>query len=426
MIGMKQTITSAVALLISLCSVWPLAAQDFGERIRNLDANRDGRLSEAEMPGRYRYFLQRAASNAGLDTSRPIAINAFIEAIEKARDTSPGEASRSDSRSDSRRDRGRNGGRDRDRDSDRRGSRPIEEEPLVPGFGQPLDLSPVPGFGDAPGDGTIRSQGVPLEDRFNSRVIRFADSILRRYDRNKSGVLERAEWASARWRSDPAQSDLNGDGQLTREELCERVKGYDGMGGSDRSNSSDSRGSSSDSEDDQEKRRDYVKSLMRQYDENKNGRLDRDEWSRGSYTVRTADADKDGDVTERELADRLNSFSKGTSGAVRGGWAGDSSNTSSDTSSAYRTNGRGQADGRRTYRALSPTERLPKGLPDWFVRNDANADGQIVMSEFASNWTDDKLREFVRLDANSDGVITPQEILQQQAESSPRPSYRRR
>jgi Ca2+-binding EF-hand superfamily protein len=60
---------------------------------------------------------------------------------------------------------------------------------------------------------------------------------------------------------------------------------------------------------------------------------------------------------------------------------------------------------------LSPIERLPEGLPDWFARNDVNGDGQISMSEYAHTWTSSKAAEFARYDLNSDGIITPEECL---------------
>jgi hypothetical protein len=56
-------------------------------------------------------------------------------------------------------------------------------------------------------------------------------------------------------------------------------------------------------------------------------------------------------------------------------------------------------------------ERLPKGLPDWFLKADVNGEGQVTMAEFASDWTPDKLREFNRYDLNGDGIITAAECL---------------
>ncbi len=53
---------------------------------------------------------------------------------------------------------------------------------------------------------------------------------------------------------------------------------------------------------------------------------------------------------------------------------------------------------------------MPKGLPDWFLAK-ANADGQITMAEFTTNWTPDEVARFARYDLNHDGIITAAECL---------------
>ena len=62
-------------------------------------------------------------------------------------------------------------------------------------------------------------------------------------------------------------------------------------------------------------------------------------------------------------------------------------------------------------RFASPQERLPKGLPSWFIERDEDMDGQVSMAEFAKEWTDAKVKEFFRYDKNRDGIITPEECL---------------
>ena len=66
---------------------------------------------------------------------------------------------------------------------------------------------------------------------------------------------------------------------------------------------------------------------------------------------------------------------------------------------------------RKPGRFLTARERLPKGLPDWFLEKDVNGDGQITMAEFTDNWTPEKLAEFARYDLNHDGIITAAECL---------------
>ena len=60
---------------------------------------------------------------------------------------------------------------------------------------------------------------------------------------------------------------------------------------------------------------------------------------------------------------------------------------------------------------MGRVDRLPPGLSNTFFELDADGDGQISMSEFATNWTTSKANEFVRYDRNGDGVITAEEWL---------------
>ena len=66
---------------------------------------------------------------------------------------------------------------------------------------------------------------------------------------------------------------------------------------------------------------------------------------------------------------------------------------------------------RKPARFLTARERLPKGLPDWFLEKDINGDGQVTMAEFTDNWTPEKVAEFARYDLNHDGIITAAECL---------------
>ena len=54
-------------------------------------------------------------------------------------------------------------------------------------------------------------------------------------------------------------------------------------------------------------------------------------------------------------------------------------------------------------------------MPDWFIQK-ADADGQISMAEFTSQWTPEKVREFESYDRNHDGFITAAECLQTEKE----------
>jgi hypothetical protein len=62
-------------------------------------------------------------------------------------------------------------------------------------------------------------------------------------------------------------------------------------------------------------------------------------------------------------------------------------------------------------RFRTPAERLPAGLPTWFLEKDADQDGQVRMSEFATLWSDSTAADFARSDVNGDGIITAKECL---------------
>ncbi len=75
----------------------------------------------------------------------------------------------------------------------------------------------------------------------------------------------------------------------------------------------------------------------------------------------------------------------------------------------------GKAPAHKSGRFLTAKERLPPGLPDWFLQK-ADSDGQVSMAEFTSHWTPEKVREFESYDRNHDGFITAAECLQTEKE----------
>lgn len=176
-----------------------------------------------------------------------------------------------------------------------------------------------------------------------------------------------------------------------------------------------------------ERIRNYAKSLLERYDTNKNGVLEKDEWQHMRGSPERSDRNNDGVITLDELTARLAEFSdRGSSDSGRSGGgpppasssttstspAGGSSSGSSGTYVSRTSSSPSGAGQRGTYRFLSPLERLPKGLPEWFARKDADGDGQVSMAEFSAEWDDAKAGEFAKYDLNGDGIITPQECLQ--------------
>lgn len=65
--------------------------------------------------------------------------------------------------------------------------------------------------------------------------------------------------------------------------------------------------------------------------------------------------------------------------------------------------------GRRSYRVLS--SRTIEGAPGFFFDKDTDGNQQVTMAEFATEWTDELVREFEDYDFNGDGVITGDEAV---------------
>jgi hypothetical protein len=138
--------------------------------------------------------------------------------------------------------------------------------------------------------------------------------------------------------------------------------------------------------------REWAAGVMRKYDTNGNGRLEKDEWTKMRDEPRGADRDNDGVISFDELLAHLSAVAKRD----------------------WKRDGRGkegEASAVKSYRSVSPRARLPKGLPDWFLQKDVDQDGQVSMAEFAASWSDSTVVEYFRYDLNRDGVVTPAECL---------------
>ncbi len=305
------------------------------------DANRDGIIEPSEVHGRSRYIFERMTKEAGLDPTHSVSVSelraAVARRLQKAK-TEAAPSSTTPASGDAKRTDG--------------SKEAADAAPQVAGFGVERQAPEVRGFGPAGGTasspprssgpsrssssgGSTGSSGSPGDKNLDTRIRRYAESLLKRYDANKNGVLEKDEWK--KMRGSPEKGDRNKDGVITLEELTARLSEY-------------SRKSSSSS-------------------------------STTSSTSSTS-----------------------------------TSSHRSRYSSSRDSGGSADPGDRKSYRFLSATERLPKGLPDWFARKDANGDGQVAMAEYSTDWDDAKAGEFAKYDRNNDGLITPQECLD--AESS--------
>lgn len=378
--------------------------------IRQADDNGDGIIEPSEVGSRSGYYVRRAAERVGLDPSKPLPVVRILPALEAMRNESSSNRSSSGS------------------------SRGQTATPSASGFAATATPAPaVPGF-DVP---LTASSGVSLDKKFDARVIEYVDRMMRERDANKNGILERNEW-TGRWRTPPEESDTNKDGVLDKEELCVRIAKSYGISGTNSSTPSSTSSSassnsgpltrgasgssgSSTSETDAQRYKRYAEGFIRQYDRNRDGKLDRDEASRLRPEHQAADTNKDGVIVVDELAIKLQSYSAGTAGAS--GSSSGSSGRDGERRYGYGSRGSSSADNktaaepRKSYRFVPATERLPKGLPDWFLRGDGNGDGQVSMAEYTTTWTEQLAAEFMKYDANADGIITPEEC---QAQDKPR------
>lgn len=444
--------------------------------LRRLDKNGDGKLDiKFEVPEQARAAVARAAEKAGLSLTQPLPIDKLTEALRAGREGSesqgdrPSEGRSEEGRRDEEhsrdersreeergrdersrderyrderygRDRGREEDRSRSSEQSRSDSRPSSAAAAktnaatsataikgVQGFGVATNGAPlVPGF-DVPLHTATASSQKPVEQIFDPRAVERAKRTLSETDKNKNGTLDPEELDAGRFSNPPIEeSDTNKDGKLTLHELCARyAKRYnwnEPPGTVKAAPSGDNRGGDK-HEGGGDKMKSYAESLLKQYDENKDGLLQKDEWTKMRSDYHSADQNGDHVLTQEEIYVKLVALSgPNAGGSSSGSSGGGSSGGSKEGGRDGRPGGYGSRPGSsgsksgkpgdsKFQRVLTPTERLPKGLPDWFTRNDTDGDGQILMSEYAPAWTDATAAEFMKYDLNGDGFITPKECL---------------
>jgi Ca2+-binding EF-hand superfamily protein len=388
-----------------------------------MDKNGNGQIEPDEVDGRTRFMIQRAAQNAGLDPSKPLPIKTLVESAQRQfgggnRGGFGGDRGRSDRGDDdrNRRDRDR---RDRDR-GNRRGrdsGSSNQPKPAIAAFGEAPTVAAVPGF-DVPL--SVGAPAMDLDERYEDYVLRYVDDrVIRQYDKNKNGILDPDEIATVRWRDDWKTDDKNSDGRLTREELAERMARTWGRGRKSpppgAATASRGNGSWASPAGAADRARQHAAALIKQNDKNNNGKLDGDELKSLSSFSRGADFNRDGTITLDEMTRRVGSFGGGPVAVSLD--SSRSSNRSRRPGLLVRmAEAQSNADrwsGRESYRFLTPTERLPKGLPSWFVQKDVDGDGQVTMAEFSSTWNETDLVNYTKFDKNGDGRITPSELVEE-------------
>jgi Ca2+-binding EF-hand superfamily protein len=315
-------------------------SQFLEQMIRQFDTNGDGTITPDEVPEASKAMFQRFAQRAGLDATKPIQVTAFRDALANRggqRGGGPGGGQMPGGSGDW--GAGAPGG-----SSD--GTPDAAKTPsLVPGFGVASSISPVAGFGVA-----LASTSKSSESASSSTSSSVSTS---------SSSSSSAGSTSGSSGSTPAASPSSAQVDA--------------------------------------KIRQYAESLMKQYDKNKDGKLDKDELSQMPTRWRDADRNGDGIVTLDEMTAKIMQYSgRGSSGSSK----------TADSSTAATDQPR-----RKSYKFSSPQDRLPAGLPSWFKSRDADGDGQVTMAEYSSDWNDVDAAKFTKYDLNGDGVITPDECL---------------
>lgn len=153
---------------------------------------------------------------------------------------------------------------------------------------------------------------------------------------------------------------------------------------------------------------DRARTMIKTKDANNDGKLQADEME--EMFVKPKDPNGDGTVTLEELTAQLGA-SKGEAGGEKSAERGGGERPRGGRGDRDDGDSGGDGGARRSFRFLTPKERLPKGIPDWFVDADDDGDGQIMMAEYAGRWTESKATEFTRRDKDGDGVITPREAV---------------
>ncbi len=372
------------------------------EFLKRLDRNGNGMIDPDEQQGPAKFILERMARSMPIDLSKPIPIAQLTGAMERMRSSGGFRGSTTPSSSES------------------SSATKEEKQPLVAGFGIDFEFPLVPGFGEG-----AEFDSVQIDDQDR----RYADDRFRRYDRNKDGFLDKSELASGRWSDDPMQYDRNGDGKLTVDEMALRYANRrkteedKKKGGSKKegpkffvSDSGSSSGSSSTTDPRVQRMLDFT---MGRYDKNKNGYLDKSEWTGMRTNPSSYDANRDGRVDKRELTKLLTKTYGGqssSSSSRRGSSSGGRSFFTARSGSSGSSSKKSDDEPAKSYRTLTAAERLEaKGvgddLPGWFLESDKNADAQIAMNEFSSSWSDKVLADFFQFDGNKDGMITINEVI---------------
>ena len=381
------------------------------------DTNKNGTLSTSEMSTRTKSYL----TSLGFDPSRSIRIATIEQKLAQNKQLAANQ---------------------RATDLSKKNERYAANRKVDDFSSTPKEVVGVPGF-----DGDITLTDDELKKRFSTNAHSQGLRSLKKYDRDKNGILDSTEQKRASWGSPSAQdSDKNQDGKLSKYELVQRyydrelaskaakdaqalakkhaaevnrkaaearrkatlqrttrsrnsTRGNNPFSTSKRGQSVSTKSGSQQSKpkfnagEDRYSR--YVDGLLQRYDKDKDGRFNKEELGKMRRPPKNADKNRDGFVTKDEY---LQSYRKENPSAGQKVTSKSLSERSKSGRSSGRTSGRGSKSSKRT------TKRITTSTS--FESLDKDGDGQIKMSEFSNEWNDDVVAEFESKDYNADGLIT--------------------
>ena len=201
-----------------------------------------------------------------------------------------------------------------------------------------------------------------------AKVIRYADIFLQRYDINGDGILQQEEWE--KMPGTPQIIDLNGDGQITKDELLWYFRHY----GQSRTIY-----------------RTIAIDLSEPYQfDPANMRLFQPVWQRPSPPPPPVP-----DVaTQEQTEESIEAMMSANEQPI-------------DDELYQKMLEERQIPSSRPYHVLP--EHL-QSVPRWFILLDKNGDGQVSLAEFAPTLSLRDVGLFRRLDKNNNGVIEPDEV----------------
>ncbi|TWT50584.1 EF hand [Rubripirellula amarantea] len=347
----RIAIVAAIFATVVLLNVSANAQSGLRQSLERLDTDEDGKVSPEEITPLARPYLERITKARRMRLDRPNDIDKLQEAARIYYALQNGVS-----------------GEDVEPNLDGHVASlmPDDDDKLIPAFG-------------------LREVKYP----YTQSDLDEAARTLRRYDRNRDGYIDRREADRARWtHRDPFNADMDKDNRLSKIELSQRYARRRMI--ADESDELVQRakrvGNGIESSDpEREERRNpnewwqrggkstwLTATLMGRFDRNRNGRLESNETIAMGLPISQMDLDRNGELSREELHAHVSTMQDEL---------GDES----------------------------------KGLPSWFFERDLNGDGQVSMTEFTEEWSDEIMAQFLSWDTNEDGLLTETEMIASKA-----------